>query len=200
MQKSYFQILDLDIEFLRLRKYTYQILKNNFIHKIGDLISLNFSDILEFDGIDERYSNEIMNKVHNFGLFFPDEFNKQKHKDQINAGIKTYNLRKKYYILISQNRETEALHTSIEVLDLFQFEYEILKSLQIYTLIDLIKIDKKAIEKRFNRVYYYKSSDLSRDVFLTYNKIINEVHLLGLTFADEKVACTSKIFAREYFK
>lgn len=200
MQKSYFQILDLDIEFLRLRKYTYQVLKNNFIHKVGDLVSLKLSDISEFYGIDERYSNEIMNKVHNFGLFFSDEFIKPRNEKQVKAGIKTYNLRKKYYILLSQKREIEALHTPIEVLDLLPYEYEILKNLNIHIIMDLIKTDRKAIEKSFNRIYKYKLLNSVNDIYISYNKIINEVHLLGLTFKDEKVQCTSKIFDVEYFR
>jgi DNA-directed RNA polymerase alpha subunit len=200
MQKNYFQILDLDIEFLGLRSYLYQILKNNFIHKIGDLVSLKFSDILELDDINERSSSEIMNKVHSFGLFFLDEPNNQKNKEQIKAGIKTYNLRKKYYILNFQNRQIEVLHISIEVLDLLPFEYGVLKSLKIYTLIDLIKMDRKTIESKFNRVYRYKSSNSMNEVFVSYNKIINEIHLLGLTFSDEKVECTSRIFAGEHFR
>ena len=200
MHKNYFQVLDLDIEFLGFREYLYQILKNNFIHKIGDLISLKFSDVIELDGINERSSNEIMNKVHSFGLCFLDEPNKQKNHEQIKAGIITYNLRKKYYILNFQNKQIEALHTSVEVLDLFPFEYGILKSLKIYTLIDLIKMDKKTIEKNFNRVYKYKAYNSLGDVFVLYNKIVNDVHLLGLTFSDEKVECTSRIFSGEYFR
>ena len=100
MQKNYFQVLDLDIEFLGFRQYIYQILKNNFIHKIGDLISLKFDNILEFDGINERSSSEIMNKVHSFGLFFLDEPNTQKNKAQINAGIKTYNFMEPIFIKV----------------------------------------------------------------------------------------------------
>ena len=55
-----------------------------------------------------------------------------------------------------------------------------------------VLLEYSALDKRTERPEY--------DVFISYNKIINEVHLLGLTFSDEKVECSSKIFSGEYFR
>lgn len=207
MRVNYYELLSLDIEFLQLRSHNYNVLKENLIHKIGDLISLKLEDILNYEGINEYFSNDIIKKVHNFGLCFPDETVKPKNYYEIIDGLRTYNIRKKFNVLTAAGKEIEALNVDIKVLSLLPHEYDILKSLKIYTLRDLIRTSSKIIEKYFNISEKYvvqTDSNSATKTQISYNKVIDQVHNLGLSFVNENVidkSCsTVKIFNTEYFK
>lgn len=157
--------LSLTVDELNFSTAIRYALKRKGINTVADLISFRTTYFSTLSNLGRQRCEEIVNKVHSFGLCFANETAIEKEKDSFIDILSEKDL---------EIRTQKALGLSIEEIKLDTLTSNVLKKFQIKTVADLVAM----------RTDYFSTMPCLGEKRC--QRIIDKVHIFGLCFADEK--------------